>query len=139
MSGWSFTVPRANVLTNIAAEHVSSHAFAQFLGNIAALLDGQIRDATVGIQLVGRDERIGGAGINTARAGAAAVWSGKVRWKLERSDDDAKKEPRARLLIQNAGVFPDPSHAGVLGVYAFHYRTGVHVTERLYRCLVGDV
>ncbi len=123
----SFAVPGADVLADVAAKDLVSHALAQFFGNGAALFDGEIRDAFVGVELVGRDNRVGRAGFDAASAGPAAVGRGKIWREFERGDDHAEKKPRANLLIDDAGVLADPAHAGVLGIDALDDRAGVDV------------
>ena len=49
----------------------------------------------------------------------------------ERGDDDAEQEPRAELLIDDAGVFADPADAGACGDGALDEGTGVDVAARL--------
>src|ERR1700741_395444 len=47
LRGWSSAVPRADILTDVAAKHMPTHSVTQFLGNGASLFDGEIRDALV--------------------------------------------------------------------------------------------
>ena len=74
-----FAIPGADVLADVAAEDVASHAVAQVLGDGAALFDGEIGNAAVGIELVGREKRVRGTGVEAASAGAAAVGRRQVR------------------------------------------------------------
>ena len=128
--GGSLAVPRANILADVAAEDVTAHARAEVLGNRPALLDREIRNALVGIELVGREDRIRRTSLDATRAGAAAIRSGQVGGKFERSEDHAEEEPRTFFLIDDAGVLADPAHAGVLGKDAFDDGAGIDVTAR---------
>ena len=67
-------IPGAHVLADVAAEDLAAHLRAQRLGNGAPLLDGQVGDAAARVHLVGRDQSARGAGIDAARAAAAAVF-----------------------------------------------------------------
>jgi hypothetical protein len=70
---WCFAVPGTDILADVASEDVAADAFAHFFGDRAALFDGQVRNAFVGIELVGRDQRVRRAGFDTAGATAAAI------------------------------------------------------------------
>src|ERR1035438_303841 len=123
-----FTVPRANVLTDIAAEHLPAHAGTQLFGNRAAFLDGEIRDAPGRVQLIRSREGIGRAGVEAARARAAAVGRWQIGCQYQRRQHDAEKEPRPQVLIQNAGVLANPADPCVLGKDPLNDRARVHVT-----------
>ena len=129
-------VPRANVLTDVASENVSSHSFAQFYGNLAALLDRQIGDAQPRVQLTCRSDRLRWTGNDAARASSATIGRGQVAGDIvvrdsERSENHAQKQPRSKLLIDDASVLADPSDAGVLRVDALDERTSVNVGAKL--------
>ena len=73
-------VPRADQLAVVAAEDAVAHQGAQFLGNRALQLDGQVGDAAACVELIRRRRmRLGRADID---AGAAACRS--VRWRAAR-------------------------------------------------------
>ncbi len=75
-------------------------------------------------------ERVGWAGINTSRAGAAAIRRGcgcGVERQIERGHDDAQQQPGADPLIEHAGIAADPSDAGACGVAALQDGPGVHI------------
>src|SRR5258708_2033732 len=84
---WSFTVPGADVLADVASENVLANARPQFLGNRSTFLNREIGNALGGIELVGSDEGVGRTSFDTAGAGATAVGSRQVRRKFERSQD----------------------------------------------------
>ena len=81
-----------------------------------------------------RREGVGRAGVDAARAGAAAVCGWKCRCvgdELERGDDDSEQKPGAELLIEEAGVLADPANASALGVLALNDGAGVDVAAGL--------
>ena len=73
-----FPVPRTNILADVAAEDVPPHPAAQFVirRKRAALFDREIRDALVGIELIRCDQCVSRAGVDAARATAAAIGRG---------------------------------------------------------------
>src|SRR5262249_13757495 len=66
-------VPGADVLTDVAPEYVLSHGSAQCLSNGPALLNGEVSNATACVQFPRRNDGLCRAGVDTARATAAAV------------------------------------------------------------------
>src|SRR5271157_4382474 len=124
----SFTVPRANILADVASEDLSSDASAQFFRDRAALLDGEIRNALGGVELIRRGKRIRRTNIETARAGAAAVRRRQIGCQFQRSEHHAEEKPRAQLLVQDAGVLANPANSRALGEDALDHRTSVNVT-----------
>src|ERR1019366_2825580 len=123
-----FTVPRANILANVAAEHLPAHAGTQLFGNRAAFLDGEIRDAPGRVELIRSRESVGRTGVEAARARAAAVGRRQIGRQLQRRQHDAEEEPRPQPLIQDAGVLANPADPSVLSKDPLDDRTGVHVT-----------
>src|SRR6185369_17099853 len=83
--GRRFSIPRADVLADVATEHVRTHALPQVLWKTAAFFDRQIGDAFGGIQLVRRNEGVRGASIDAACAGSTTIGCGKIRSELKRS------------------------------------------------------
>ena len=108
---------------------------AQVFGDGAALLDGQVGDAAVWRPSGGAPVRAcGGAGIDAAGAGAAAVGcegEGLIGSGVERRDDDGEKQPRAEILVHDAGVFAGPADAGVASIDALDDGAGVDVAAGL--------
>ncbi len=47
-----FTIPGADILADVAAEDLAADAVAEVFGDVAALLDGQVRDAAGGVHLI---------------------------------------------------------------------------------------
>ena len=122
-----FAIPRADVLADIATEDVPSHSAANLLGNRATLFDREIRDAPVGIELVGCNQCVGWAGIDASCTGTAAIGRGQIGLEFEGRQDNAQEKPRAQLLVQDAAVLANPTDAGVFGVHALDERTSIHV------------
>lgn len=106
---------------------MGTHAGAKLLRNRAALLDREIGNAAIGVELIGRQDRIGRTGFDATRASAATIRSGEIGFEIERCQDYAKKQPRASLLIDEAGVFSEPSNTRVFCKHAFDNRTGVDI------------
>src|SRR5579859_2657224 len=122
------TVPWTDILADIAAEDVVPDAGTHFCRDLPAFFDGQIRNAARGIELVGLNQRVRGTRLNAARAASAAVRRRQVRLKIERGQNHAQENPRAQLLVEDAGVLADPADAGVFGIDALDQRSGVYIT-----------
>ena len=71
-------VPRAHELAVVAAIDAVADQRAQLLGDAPCELDGEVGDAAPRVELVGRDDRAGGADVDAARAGAAMSVAGGV-------------------------------------------------------------
>src|SRR5262249_53427070 len=53
------------------------------------------------------------------------------RWsELERRDNRGEKQPRARLFVDQARIFCEPTEARRLRRHALRYRPGIHVVAR---------
>jgi hypothetical protein len=128
------SIPGADVLADVAAEDLAADGGAEIFRDASLLLDGEVGDAARGVHLVRGDEGVGRAGIDAARAGAAAVgrdleydafsdWNGR--------DDDAEQQPGAELLVDDAGVLADPADAGAGSSGALDERAGVNVAAGL--------
>src|SRR5258708_13438165 len=74
---WSFTVPGADVLADVASENVLANARPQFLGNRSTFLNREIGNALDGIELVGSDE--GGGRTSFDTPGAAPTAAGTIQ------------------------------------------------------------
>src|ERR1019366_9199817 len=88
----SLTVPRTNILADVATENVVPHAGAKVLGDRPPFFNGEIGDALVGIELVRSENRVGRAGLDAASAGPTAVRSGHVGRKFERREDHTQEK-----------------------------------------------
>ena len=94
------------------------------------MLDRQVRDAAPSVQDVGIDEGPRGAGVQTARAAAAAVRQGGIGLELRRGQHHADEEEGAEVRVEQHRVLPDPAQAGPGGEIPLEERTGVHVGPR---------
>ena len=70
---------------------------------------------------------MGGTGFEATRATSAAIRGRKVGLQFERGQDHSQEQPRAELLIDDAGILGDPAHPGVFRVDAFDERAGVDI------------
>src|SRR4051794_20782880 len=75
-------VPGTDVLANVAAKNMPSHALSEVLRNKASLLDCQIRNALGGVKLVGINKGLGRTGFQAARAGTATIRGRQIGLKL---------------------------------------------------------
>ena len=119
------TVPGADVLADITAKDVLAEVFAQLYRGRLARLDGVVRNAEAGVELptafVGNDGG-GGAGVDAARATAAAVGGFRGdRFDGSRSEDLAQEEPAPRPLVNKASILANPAQAGALGDLSFEH------------------
>ena len=93
------------------------------------------------VHLVRGGEGVGGAGVDAARAGAATVGGGECElvWlECEGRDDDGEEEPRAELLVEDAGVFADPADACIAGVDALDDGAGIDEAAGLEGAEFGE-
>src|ERR1039458_5182306 len=126
-------VPRTHVLTDIAPEHVRPYSGALLFGNLAAQLNGEIRDAPRGIETLPGYQRRRGARLHAAHAGTATVRWRRVRRDLQRYQQLAEEKPRALLLIDQAGIPSDPPEARQARVGALQQGRGVD-TDARFEC-----
>ena len=94
------------------------------------MLDRQVRDAAPSVQHVWLDEGSRRAGIEAARAAAAAVGQGRIGLELRRGQHHADEEEGAQARMQEHRVLPDPAQARPRGEVPLEERTGVHVGPR---------
>src|SRR5215469_8301938 len=114
-------VPRTNVLADIATEDVRSHRRPLGFRDRPAKFDGEIRNAEARVDRISalggrRNDRTGWAGIYTTRAGTAAIRRRgifRIGFDFERDQQFSQEEPRAALLIDEAGILADPAEAGL--------------------------
>ncbi len=106
------------------------------VGDAAAFFDREISDATGGVHLVRERQRAGWTGVKATGATAAAVRRGQVGRQRQRGQQNAEKNPRSELLIDDAGVLAHPTDAGIARQDALHHRSGIDVapaSQRLRR------
>src|SRR5262249_51371185 len=70
------------------------------------------------------------AGVEAARAVAAAVFRGRVGFQLERREDFRQKNPVACSAADEIRVLADKAESGSLGQIAFEQRAGIDIPER---------
>src|SRR5258708_5919152 len=101
--------------------------------NLAPLFYGQIGDAQPRVQFAGCNNRLRWTAGTLPHAAPAAIRRRQVGGNLifreivfgeivfrenKRGKDYAQKQPRSKLLVDDARVFADPSDASVFGVHA---------------------
>src|SRR5260370_5285078 len=124
-------IPRANVLADVAADDRVSHLRPQLLWDRPTQLDREVGNALARIQHVRRCKRLRGASIQTQPAIPAQISSRrfarrKRRWEFKRSDNHTKKQPRAKLLVDQAPVFRQPAASRPFGGTSLCERTRIH-------------
>ncbi len=129
-------IPRADVLTDVAAVHQGAHRGAKVRRGRLAQLDRQVRDAARGVDRAGRDDGAGGTRRQARRALAALVEARLVGLERQARDEASEEQPRTQLGVDHAAVLADPADAGVLRVDALLDRPGVDVRPRLKRRVV---
>ena len=104
-------VPRARALAEVAAELPLAHPRPELGLDLAAMLDGEVRDAPAGVEHVGRHEGLGGAGVETGAARAAAIRQRRIALELGGGQQHADEEPRPEARPQQHRVLADPAEA----------------------------
>src|SRR5690606_13673552 len=106
-------VPRTRQLAVVAAEDAVADQRPQVLVDAAFMLDGEVGNAAPRVEPVRRGDRAGGADLDAAHAGAAVRGGRRVDRQRQVDIDFAEEEPRAAVLVDQAGVLADPAQAGV--------------------------
>ena len=130
-------IPGTHVLANVASEYVLPHGGAMLFRNGAAQLDCEIRDTAGRIdspmvmwrspmRCGRRHECIRRARINTSRTRPATIRRRRIRRDREGRYDFAQKKPRPQRLINQAGIFSDPSEPSEPREAAFQNRRRIH-------------
>ena len=86
-------VPRATELAVVAAIDAIADQWPQFGRDGSRQLDGQLGNAQAGIDLIGRDDGGGRAGVEAAPAGSAVLADRRVRRQGQVGVDFAEKVP----------------------------------------------
>src|SRR5205823_11528146 len=126
-------IPRTHFLADVAAVYVRADGGTHCLGDVAAQLDREIRDAAIRVEDARRDDRTGRTRLEAQRARAAAIERREVDLERQTANDHAEENPRSDLGIDDAGVLPDPPDAGVLRIDALLHRSCVDVGASLGR------
>src|SRR6266446_3369151 len=95
--------------------------------NIAAQFDRRVRNAFPAVENIRLENGARRAGVDASRAGSAAIGNGCVIRQLEIGKDAPQKQPGANLLINDAGIFPEPADAGVFRIYALQQWARIHI------------
>lgn len=113
-----FAVVGADLLADVAAEDPVAHAWLQVGRNVAAMLDGEVRNAARGVHPVGVGEGVRGTGVEAAGAGAAVVGLRRVWGEVEGGKYLAEEKAGAEVLVQDERVLADPADSGGGGEFA---------------------
>lgn len=124
-------IPRADLLTDVAAIHVPPDAVAKVIGDALLQLDGQIGNAAGRVENAVGDQRLSRARLDAERAGTTSIDIRLVRRERDIAEDFAEKQPRSEVRIDEARVLADPSQPGRRGRNPFDDGTRVHVSARL--------
>ena len=130
-----FTIPRANILADIAAKDLPPHARHQFRCNRTLVFDSQIRNALRRIHLVRRDQRASGTRIEAPRACPAMILDQQLRcflfWtEIQRGQQHREKSKRSQLRMNEAGVLSRPSQSSCRRQRAFYHWSRVDIGSR---------
>src|SRR5205085_4468210 len=114
--GLRVSVPGTNILADVAAKNVVPDLVSKLNRYLALLLDSQVRDAPRGIHLVWRSQRICRASVDATRTRAASVRRRSHSRNLfvvqpDRREYGSQEQPRSVVLIDHAGVLPQPADA----------------------------
>ena len=100
----------------------------RLFGDVAFVFDGEVGDATAGVEGAIGENGIGWTGLDATRTGAAVVGDeGNVWFEFEAEQDFGKEKIGAFLRMDEAGVLADPAEAGALGEVAFEEGAGIGV------------
>src|SRR5262245_14078671 len=103
------------------------------LRNIAAMLNGQVRNASRRVENAWRDDRLCRTGFQAQRTRATLIERGDIGIEWQTADDLGEEHPGTQLGVNHAAVLADPPDARVLCIDALLDRTGVDVRTRLER------
>ena len=98
---------------------------AQFDRDHPFVFDRQIGDAAARVELVGRREGGGRAGVEAAAAGAAVIALCRVGFERQAQKNLAEKQPGAEIPRHQIGVLALPAEPGARRQRFFHDRGGV--------------
>src|SRR5262245_25347020 len=130
VGGRGEAIPWADLLAHVAAKDPVADRGAQLARDRSAVLDGEVGDAAPRVHLVGRDDRLGGTGLETARARSAMLALERaVRFELAIHQYLGQHEPRAQLGREHPRVLADPSQTRALRPRALQNRAGVRVPQ----------
>ncbi len=106
-------IPRTHKLAIVAPEHAVADCAAKLDRDRRLVLDGEIRDAAIGVELTrcgdGTSWTDRHAGFAFAAQIAAACPNLRINRQGKISEDFAKEEPRTGLFMEEQGVLTDPA------------------------------
>ncbi len=124
-------IPGTDIVADIAPERPAVDLAGQFGGNLLLVLDREVGDALGGVEDVGLDKGVGGAGVEALGATAAVVGGeGRIDGQRQVGEDAADDEPGADAGAEEHRVLADPAEAGALGEFPLGDRASVHVWAR---------
>lgn len=122
-------VPGADLLADIAAKGPARQLVAERIWYAVFKLYGEVADALIGVDLVGR-KGLGGAGIQALGTGTAEVLDGRVGRKGDIRNDLCQEEVGAGIRTDEVCVLADPAEACAGGPGLLHDRGGIHKPVR---------
>ncbi len=120
-------VPGAGVEAIIAAINPVPDGAAEFQGDGALVLDGEIGNAAGCREFPGCGDGLGRTGGDAGGAFSAMIAGGGIGFHLQRGEEFGEKEPGAEFAMDLNSGFAIPSQAGGRGEVTLQDRTGVDV------------
>ena len=117
------TVPRTDLLADVAAEDPVLHAGPQIGGDRPVVFDRKRADAPAGVEHTRLHEGAGRTGVEAGRAGAAVVhldW--RVGREFEVGQQRRQKKETARAWVDQHRVLAEPAEAGEPGKVSLRQR-----------------
>ncbi len=118
-------VPRADKLAVVTAVDAVADQRTQRFGNAALEFDGEVGNAAARIELVGRDDGAGRAGVQTGVAATAVLARRRSHWQRQVGVDLTEKEERAGVPGQQQRVLAAPAQARLGGERHLQHRGAV--------------
>ena len=132
-------VPGTDELAIVAAVDAVADQGAQLHRNWPAVLDGEIGDTAPGVQLIGRNDGLGGANIDAAGATAAVRRAGLRGGQRKIHEDFTQEEHAARFSREDQGVFAAPADAAARRQLCLQNGRGIREHAMAKRAdLLGD-
>ncbi len=122
-------VPRTGGETVVTAKDPGTDERAQGFGDGSLEFNGEVRDATAGIEGEWRGQGVGGTGGQTGGAATAPVAGRWIGGQDGLGEDLGEEEPVAEGSGDEIGVAADESDAGALGEIAFEKRAGIDIPQ----------
>src|SRR5688572_17526070 len=107
VSGTCVPIPGTHQLTVVAPVNAVAYRFAEHRGNRAARLDGEIRNAATGVELIGGNNRLSRTNIDAGSTGTAMRCDGFVHRQGYVGKYFTQKKVGSVLAIQDVRVLTD--------------------------------